>query len=216
MLDSMLHHCNIDRLWAYWQAMRPDEAIFNDTYSGGSRFSTPRGTRISKWSPLKPFFASAGQFHTANSMVDIRRLGYTYQELEYWRKSPAQMTQDARRLINRMYSPNGRTSSRLMRRSKRTTRYFVGLELEVSQIERPCSINVHVDGKRVGSLVVMQQPEIGIFHGGFSIDEATGPKTSKGLGPDAVVDSVQKGLTIEIVKVWEPTALPNIPSANLW
>lgn len=61
-------------------------------------------------------------------------------------------------------------------------------------------MNLHVDGKRVGGMVVMQQPETGIIHGGFSLDEATEPKVSKGLGPDKVVDSVQKGLTVEIVK----------------
>ncbi|KAL3953431.1 hypothetical protein ACCO45_013374 [Purpureocillium lilacinum] len=52
----MLHHSNMDRLWAYWQAVRPDEEIFQGSYSGLSRFGSPEGSTITAQSPLQPFF----------------------------------------------------------------------------------------------------------------------------------------------------------------
>ncbi|CAM1506432.1 Fc.00g060730.m01.CDS01 [Cosmosporella sp. VM-42] len=197
----MLHHTQMDRLWAYWQAMKPDEAIFNDSYTGRARFSTLTGTSITPESPLAPFFASEGNFHTTDSVRSIQSLGYAYQGLEYWEKSPEQMRQEATRLINRMYSGNDTASSRLMRRGVPTTRYFARVQLEVSEVKRPCSVNLYVDGQRVGSMVVMQQPVSGVIYGEFSLDDATESKMLKGVTPDKVVSSVESGLEVEIIKI---------------
>ena len=198
----MLHHTNIDRWWAYWQAIRPDEAIFNGSYSGGSRFSTPRGTVITVNSALQPFFQSSGAFHTTRTMNSLQGLGYSYLGLEYWSKSAAQMTQDAKSLINRLYSPDGVSSAfKLAQQPKQTTKYFVNIELDVTQVERPCVVNLYVDDQQIGNFVVMQQPEVGTVSGGFALDDAAKSRTSKGLSPDSVVDSIQKSMQVEIIKV---------------
>ncbi|PHH74988.1 hypothetical protein CDD80_2711 [Ophiocordyceps camponoti-rufipedis] len=87
----MMHHCNADRMWALWSAMNPDSVIFNETYSGGSRWGTPSGSDISPDSPLQPFYQRNGQFHTSRSVQSIKSFGYSYPGLEYWQKSPATM-----------------------------------------------------------------------------------------------------------------------------
>lgn len=199
-----MHHCNVDRLWAYWEAMHPDDAIFEDSYSGGSRFATPEGTTITPDSPLKPFSQASGDFHTTRSVRTIQGFGYSYQELEYWQKSEEQMRQDAKRLINRLYSDAEAHTQKLMRREEQTTRYFVNVELDVTEVERPCQVVVYVGGAKAGSLVVMAQPAKGIIHGAFALDDAIAKSGVYGKGTDSTVDSLEASLGLEILKVRRP------------
>ncbi|KJZ73459.1 hypothetical protein HIM_07253 [Hirsutella minnesotensis 3608] len=80
----MLHHTNIDRLYSYWQALRPQFDIFSGSYAGGSRFTTPSGTIITPQTPLMPFFARGGRALTTEAVRSIRNFGYSYAGLEYW------------------------------------------------------------------------------------------------------------------------------------
>lgn len=166
----MLHHCNVDRYWAYWEAVNPPQAIFNQSYSGGSRFSTPSGTIISQGSPLKPFRNSSGSFHTTSSMRSIKGLGYSYYGLEYWSKSDAEMKDDATQLINRLYSPNSTALISPAPKMQQRVRYFVSVSLEVSEVQRPCSVSVYVGGRKAGEFVILQVPTKGLTHGSLSLD----------------------------------------------
>lgn len=180
--------------------MHPESAIFNMSYGGGSRFSTPGGTRITPDSPLEPFFQQNGALHTTRSVRSIRDFGYTYQGLKYWQKSEAQMRQDATRLINQLYSPGIPGAGRLSV-MKPETRFFVSIELEISQVERPCAVNVYVAGKSAGNFVVMDQPSLCIMKGGLRLDDvihAAGLRNSS--SPDETLKSVQESLTVAVLK----------------
>ncbi|KAF5008467.1 hypothetical protein FDECE_5256 [Fusarium decemcellulare] len=213
-----MHHTNVDRLWAYWQAMHPDQASFTGSYSGGARYSTPQGTRITPSSPLQPFYASKGKYHTSDSVKSIKGFGYTYAGLEYWRMSQSQLASSARSTINRLY---GSSSSRRRdlegRADGKTTRYFANVELDVTEVERPCQVNVYVSGKLVGGLVVMKQPQEGTVHGQFSVDEAADtPQLLGACSPTKVADTVNKGLQVEIVNVdGSKTDLSKVPSLKM-
>ncbi len=102
---SMLHHSNVDRLWAYWQAMHPEASTFNGAYQGLSRFNTQAGTMIGLDSPLQPFRQANGDWHTSRSVNSIATFGYAYQGLEYWIKSEAELQQSAVHMINSLYGP---------------------------------------------------------------------------------------------------------------
>ncbi|KAJ2972402.1 hypothetical protein NQ176_g7180 [Zarea fungicola] len=101
----MLHHSNVDRLWAYWQAMHPEASTFNGRYQCLSRFSTLGGTLTSLDSPLQPFKQANGDWHTSNSVNSIKSFGYSYSGLEYWTMSEAELQQSAVELINNLYGP---------------------------------------------------------------------------------------------------------------
>lgn len=102
----MLHHSNVDRLWAYWQAIHPDSSTLQGVYQGLSRFATPRGTLIGLDAPLHPFKQANGDWHTSGSVNEVRSFGYTYEGLEHWEKTEAEMKRDATYIINSLYGPD--------------------------------------------------------------------------------------------------------------
>ncbi|KAI7921042.1 hypothetical protein M0657_006300 [Pyricularia oryzae] len=96
-----LHHCNIDRLVALWQAINHDKTVFNGSVHTNGQFATAPGSFTAD-SPLKPFYASTrpGDFHTTRTVADVTRLGYTYPEL----LSPAGEAVGTREELGRLVS----------------------------------------------------------------------------------------------------------------
>lgn len=200
----MLHHCNIDRLWTYWQFIRPEESLFSGTYQGGARFSTPSGTSISTRNPLWPFFAEDGRLHTSQTVASIKGFGYTYQNLEYWSKSDEQLKRDATALINQLYSTKvSGPRKRSEQSSQEKTRYFAQVTVNVEELDRPCIVNLILDQTTAGSMVVMKQPQTGTLNGEFSLDTVTVP-IEEASDTAEVVDTLMSKLKIEILKVCYP------------
>ncbi|RIB12709.1 common central domain of tyrosinase-domain-containing protein [Gigaspora rosea] len=89
-----LHHCNVDRLIAIWQAINPnawlnedDLNVSNDDplkdkklFTEGTYTQTPRES-INENTPLTPFRKSESEFWTSKGVRDVVALGYTYPEL---------------------------------------------------------------------------------------------------------------------------------------
>ncbi|TQV94505.1 tyrosinase precursor [Cordyceps javanica] len=103
----MLHHANVDRLWAYWQAMHPDDSTIGSSYPSPGSFSVPKGTPIDIDSPLYPFRQISGDGHTPRTVNNIATFGYTYERLEYWHMSEEQLKHAAIQVINSLYGPDG-------------------------------------------------------------------------------------------------------------
>ncbi|POR38793.1 Tyrosinase [Tolypocladium paradoxum] len=202
----MLHHTNVDRLWAYWQAIKPDQDIFNNSYSGQSRFATRGGTIITPRSPLLPFFAQGRVAHTTDSVRSIRSFGYSYQGLETW-KSPAQMGEDARKLINRLYSSSTGSATRRSTcrgEAPQVRRYFARVHLDRVEVEKPCQLIFYLDGKQASSLVIMSQPAEGILAAGLPLDHVIQENGFLELSTNATVDAIKSTLTVKIVKLTHP------------
>lgn len=186
---SMLHHAAVDRLWAYWQVLYPNQANFAKPYRGNSRFSTPLGTVISPQSPLQPFFGQGSRPYTAETVTRIGNFGYSYQGIEYWAKSAGAMRYDVI-LLNRLYS--GGKGGPMMRRDGTSRRRFAQVQLRVEEVERPCSVNIYVGDKQASSVVVMAQPAEGLLHGCVSLD---------GLADLTETNSINGSIGVEIAKV---------------
>lgn len=219
----MLHHTHVDRLWAYWQFMRPGQASFTGSYRGGARWQSRSGTTITQDSPLHPFYAAQGRFHTPRSVSSIKGKGYTYEGLEYWRKSDSQMQKDATAVVNRLYGTGSTGRGRLLKRDENSeveeeTRFFAQIEVDVEDLERPCSINAYVDDDLVGELVVLRQPETGKWFGKFDLDEAphADPTKESSETVKTVVKGLVKQIRIEIVKL-DGTTIPldSVPSLKI-
>ncbi|CAG8539060.1 22035_t:CDS:2 [Gigaspora margarita] len=95
-----LHHCNVDRLIAIWQACHPDVWIIGNTDTEGT-FTQPVDKLIDENTPLTPFRKSENDYWTSKLVRDIKTLGYTYPELE---KNPN--SRDLLRSMLKYYHPN--------------------------------------------------------------------------------------------------------------
>jgi len=84
-----LHHANVDRLFALWQAIYPDEYLPTISSDGGPTENTE----------LYPFRKTENEYWTSKSARDTKAFGYTYPELV---KSSQQSVTAA---VNTLYGP---------------------------------------------------------------------------------------------------------------
>ncbi|KAI0817947.1 hypothetical protein GGR55DRAFT_685409 [Xylaria sp. FL0064] len=92
-----LHHANVDRIFAMWQA------IHNDTYvvptaATYATHSQNAGTVEDVQTPLRPFFINDTSFWTSDMVRDLDAFGYTYAEVA--NKTRAEVVA----AINRLYT----------------------------------------------------------------------------------------------------------------
>ncbi|GAO16305.1 hypothetical protein UVI_02016920 [Ustilaginoidea virens] len=201
----MLHHTHVDRLWAYWNFINPSQSSFSDSYNGDARYSTEQNTLITPDSPLPPFYDANNTYYTPATVASIQGMGYTYEALEYWNKSPQQLQQDAIKLMNKLYGPSQLPGKRAA--TQDNTRYFARVELDREHVERPCSIRVFVGGKPAASAVVMQLPQTGIMHASVPVDEQMQHAFAQTPSSNGTMSSVEKLVEVEIRKV-DGTVIP--------
>ncbi|KAI3343114.1 hypothetical protein F4824DRAFT_485829 [Ustulina deusta] len=92
-----LHHANVDRIFAMWQA------IHNDTYvvptaAVYATHTENQGAIEDIQTPLKPFFINDTSFWTSDMVRDIETFGYTYTEVAN------KTREDVVAAINRLYT----------------------------------------------------------------------------------------------------------------
>ena len=102
----MLHHCNVDRLIAMWQALYPDSYTVPQA-SGGDTYMNKAGVTQDVNTPLHPFHADDnGTFHTSASVRYLKPLGYAYPDLIDWTgKNASDFAARTRRVVNTLYHP---------------------------------------------------------------------------------------------------------------
>ncbi|KAF8243965.1 Di-copper centre-containing protein [Wilcoxina mikolae CBS 423.85] len=87
-----LHHCNIDRMYALWQALHPDADLkweFGDDAETNNPIHwwvprTGQNQREEENTPLVPFHKTDSQYWDSNAVRDLKAFGYTYPELAEW------------------------------------------------------------------------------------------------------------------------------------
>ncbi|KAG8824552.1 hypothetical protein FRC17_009078 [Serendipita sp. 399] len=98
-----LHHCNVDRVFALWQALNPTQYVVPRKNQAGT-FATRAGTTEDINSPLAPFWKAEGVYWTAADARDTRTMNYTYPELVKWSTlTPGERETRIRTDINTLY-----------------------------------------------------------------------------------------------------------------
>lgn len=194
---SMLHHANVDRLWTYWQYIKPDQAIFSNSYYGQSRYASAQGTVITSDSPLQPFFATQSRMHTTRSVASIDGMGYSYERLQYWNMSSTELQKGATALINERYGNQGWGS----KRAHASSQFFARFEIDRTQVERPSTVAVFIDDTKAGDVSVMRHPAEGIMKGSFMIDAFVHEAFSKTASANGTVASIAHLISVEVTKV---------------
>ncbi|KAG8825735.1 hypothetical protein FRC19_010652 [Serendipita sp. 401] len=120
-----LHHANVDRIFALWQARNPGPYTI-DFPAGRGNFITEKRHNETATTPLAPFWKAPGEFWTAQTATDTRTFNYTYPELEKWSTfTPEEKESRIIKEINIMYQDNAQLDAAVAAskaRPKRTAR----------------------------------------------------------------------------------------------
>ncbi|ORY62692.1 uncharacterized protein BCR38DRAFT_346826 [Pseudomassariella vexata] len=198
-----LHHCNLDRLIALWQAIN-----FNDTYLEGSyvtknggQYSVANGTTITAQSPLKPFYQDAQNFHTGITAATTKNFGYTYEGINDWNLTPEENSEAATLLVNQLYSNNPTQSKRRSHgrswSQQRWIEYYIQIQVDRSELPRPSTVNIWLAEQRAGQMAILNMPERGLTHSEIPLDRALNV-LGIDLDPDTVDNFLEKNLHVEI------------------
>jgi len=100
----MLHHANIDRLWAIWQEIY-SVSIPSGSTTGGS-WSINQGSSFTASTGLSPFYRTSSTRWTTSNLLQTSALGYTYTGIDL-SASAATRRANANTIVNQLYSPTG-------------------------------------------------------------------------------------------------------------
>lgn len=107
-----LHHVNVDRLTALWQAMYPNSYLTPYVDKYGTYAIVP-GSTDSLTTPLEPFSSNTqGTMYTSSTAQHMSTFGYSYPEIQDWNQSPTALKANVTAMINRVYNPNGSFTKR--------------------------------------------------------------------------------------------------------
>lgn len=107
-----LHHANVDRIFALWQALNPKSYSFDTKLAQGT-YTTAEGTQVDVNSPLQPFHKdTAGKFWTSNDVRDTKIFGYTYPELNDGKTTVG----DIRGKVQKLYGASGEEPKKTSRK----------------------------------------------------------------------------------------------------
>lgn len=81
----MLHHCNVDRLFALWEASRPSLFIESFLVARNGNYWIADDSTTDANTPLLPFWLTPSSFWTTNDVRDSTVLGYAYPETQSWK-----------------------------------------------------------------------------------------------------------------------------------
>ncbi|KAK2880013.1 hypothetical protein FQN49_000648 [Arthroderma sp. PD_2] len=142
-----LHHTNVDRLIAIWQALYPDSYVKPVPNRGGSYVTEP-GTVEDGNSPLYPFHVNDNTHYTANTARYTKTFGYTYPEIQDWGVSKADLQKNVRRRVNELYNkPSGQAAKRapVHHRAQRSEGYTQGKNYSQSKNAPGTSLETLLD-----------------------------------------------------------------------
>lgn len=151
-----LHHANVDRLLALWQAVNPDSWMLPTMNTFGSYYDLP-GSIDSGSTPLAPFHSDNGTaMFTSDDIRSTARFGYTYPELPDWILKGTALREHVLRQINRMYNPflrppQTRSISRPLRRATNLATAFSritlsdAVKLGVNNAEEQWFVKISID-----------------------------------------------------------------------
>lgn len=217
----MLHHANLDRLIALWQAIYPDSIIFNITDSEGALYGTAAGT-VSADTPLKPFHNQDSSFHTSNSVRKISTFGYTYPELQMSNAednyvSPDDLSDFVRVKVNSLYSgepvaysssarrrlgPKRRSSSQPRRPPPALKAWSVAISVEKAEIPLPATVGCYIGDSLVGKMALLAIPAAGVTHSTIPLDAALSVVAGLDLASvDCVMPYLNQTLRFEVQEV---------------
>lgn len=108
---------NIDRLFAIWQVLNPDEFI-TPVVSPSNTFTISAGTIVDINTPLTPFHSdTSGTLWTSGGVRSTSTFGYTYPSLDFWNESGSTYQSSVKQMVNDLYGGTAPSTTTARRRS---------------------------------------------------------------------------------------------------
>jgi len=110
-----LHHCNVDRLFAIWQAIWPTTYVSSQR-NGGGTYGVAPNTLETRTSSLRPFRGLSGGYWTSDGVRDTSLFGYGYYETPKWKYSKStekQYSDTVKRTVANLYGPTVNRNSKI-------------------------------------------------------------------------------------------------------
>ncbi|KAK1989068.1 hypothetical protein LZ30DRAFT_808174 [Colletotrichum cereale] len=219
-----LHHANVDRLVAFWQALHFENATMHFSYASDAMFATPAGTTVTPQYPIWPFVGSGGEPLTSESVTHVRGWGYTYAPMRFWDQAPGETKMAVSRTVNALYGPREqqqwqrRYLFRWLRRRKGMPKreYFAKVEVERSELELPCQVQLFLKGKLAGSFTLLDMPKQGKSHDEIPLSRGVEAVGVSGLSTKSVLRVIGDELEVVINKLDGTTqSLARVPSLKI-
>ncbi|KAI2468351.1 Di-copper centre-containing protein [Annulohypoxylon bovei var. microspora] len=197
----MLHHANLDRLAALWQAAHPDDTYQSQPYATGGLYATARGENITAESPVKPFYRADGKsFYTGVSASSVEAFGYTYPELKGWGSGEGDRGVGRGAVLSRINSLYGSGVGDDNEANSAGEEWFVEVAINRSELELPCNVNIHVGGTFAGRVALLGMPMHGLAHAEIPLQRAIKEVCSNTTDRATVETILLQQLRIEINK----------------
>ncbi|OHF00261.1 hypothetical protein CORC01_04450 [Colletotrichum orchidophilum] len=214
-----LHHANVDRLIAFWQALHFENATMHFSYASSQMFATPSGTTVTPKYPLWPFIGTGGGPLTSEHVTHIRDWGYTYAPMRFWDQTPGDIKMAVSRTVNSLYGPQDQQSSsiRIKRRARIPRREYVAkVEVERSELELPCQVQLFLKGSLLGSLTLLDMPMDGKSYDEIPLNRGIETAGLGVLSTNGILGGIEDGLEVVISKL-DGTTIPldRVPSLKI-
>ncbi|KKF92427.1 Polyphenol oxidase 1 [Ceratocystis platani] len=208
----MLHHTQVDRLIAMWQAMYPSEDMFNYSYQTYGTYTIPADSQIDNSTELGPFRKSDGGMHSSMSVRRVWDFGYSYEGIQPWSRSADEMVRDITSIVNTKYGPQGtpvasRKSRRHSQKRSAVMEYFAEVNIVVDKFPRPCSMLLFLNDKPAGTFTMLAHPMKGIVNGEIPLQNGIEAAGITGNTEEEMLAAIQKAMVIKF-EMPNGTAVP--------
>ncbi|RMZ86852.1 hypothetical protein DV736_g5924, partial [Chaetothyriales sp. CBS 134916] len=137
-----LHHANVDRQLAMWQALYPDSYVQAEVNNYGSYYEL-KGSIDTGSTPLAPFHNSdnGSSMWTSDDVRSLAAFHYSYPELPYWRMNASELQANVRNEVNELYNPGSatqrkRTTAKTAQRTPSLAQLFSSITFQHAQALR--------------------------------------------------------------------------------
>jgi tyrosinase len=222
---SWLHHANVDRQIAMWQAIYPNQWIQPAISSSGTWTIYPN-TQVDENTPLTPF--TMGDSQTPYTSVTSRftqNFGYSYPDVPYWLiPDKTALAANVTQRVNLLYNSDGHLGTWPTKRSMRvpvekraTLRdWSVSVQVPNGAVSEPFSVKFTVGETLVGKMVILSTPsrverDAGanrITHAEFTLKNVLNGVDSSDV--DAVIQHLKGNLNWTVVKNSDGSVVGNV------
>ncbi|KAM3081653.1 hypothetical protein ACMFMG_005105 [Clarireedia jacksonii] len=211
-----LHHANVDRLFAMWQAIYPDVYLLPVVDQVGT-FTIAAGTIDTSSSPLTPFYAADGETPwTSDSVRKTSTFGYSYPSVpDVTITDKNSLSANVTATVNALYNPEGVSAgSKIKRQQQQQREWSVAVQALSTALDKRYTVKVLVGGNPLSTVLHVLQPPVAdggvkpslTFHNEFSLKQAV--KDVDHSDQDAMVAFLKENLSW-VVEKHDGTVVPN-------